>query len=1336
MKKSFSLLMCLLILFCARNSLSQNNAWILAPQYHQVLPTGPGPSLPLPTSSSPEGYHGQAAQYAQNIQMDASGNILFFIVDDKIYDRNGECILSEDPWQFTSLFSYERLQNVNYFSQSTAMNGTASEILIIPDKDDCNLFHIISSGAIHNSPSNFTPQNVGVAYGKLKISYDGNGNITPSSKISLQSFSDANGTHVASMLSLEQIIGIQNLDFNDLVHQRSPTLAVVDNGNSYTVLYRNIQGLYRLTIGNGNISYNNFITIPGSNQMPQNYEMEAVKLANGNIRVAAFNAINNNITGVQIVDITPLGTIVTGSEKTLQYDKNLFSSSGVRYFYGLEFSTDGNRLFVTHPTYNNNSTLDYWDISGTPVKTVLSNETEIGIGQIEMAKDGKMYIPRQNYLARISNINSTPTLNLTALSIPSYSPVLGINSQQPPLRILQDQLDGSNVYDNVQPSTYHATSYNVQTSGVWDGVSNPIAPGSSIINIEKELRIKAGVSVTFKNIMFQFAPGARLVIENGVSGGQGGKLLLDSTTLTNMPVCGKEDMWLGVEVWGNSTVAQGTVLNSSQGVLRMYNNSKIEHAYVGVLLSKRNTDQAGVVLLSSYDNNYNGGVAQVQNSEFLNCQYGMYFNTYTVGSNNLSTISGSTFKWENLFKKPSVKPQNHIHLFKTSAVTITASNFLQETPAVYGGIDQYGKGIYSNNSEFKVYSGCTNIFLPIGQDCAESNTVRSQFKNLVYGVYVVNSNSKPFVVLRNEFTNCSYGVYSIMAKNQTVSRNKFHVAESTGQTCGLYVYRGTGYKIEENIFQEFDNPLIANGSGNSYGLIIYDSDTLHNEVYKNTFSKLKIGAQAQGINGRKVGQNNDGTTGLQFICNEFKSPIYLTDIGVNGRIDKEQGESGAISIQDARKRAARNVFSMYGEDPLVYPTHDIFMSAGSQYIEYTHLADNAHTPDNYTILNVVAHTQTYIGADVYSDANTCPSKFGGKFIIFEPIALKNKSDSLSSKIDGGNTAALMSAIETNPNSIQTQGLLLSKAPYLSDQVLESYFQSGASNAKVKNVLLANFGLSDYLKNKLQASSRSNALKNDVLNFITSFSPRKQLLSELKQVHIAQNDMQRIAISSVLQDNTIANTYDSLEAILKQCVGLDFQESLLELYSWKQDQAKFDELLSQLSSQITAEKSQYYQLIYAVDGGILSSTEIPHTFMRSLENLANQQNDVLVAASAQMLLDELINGEITPVILPLIATPSSRSSMIANEEQNTTALMGPAAIFPNPTSGEVTVLFSEIEASVAQVYLYDLSGKEIMHQTFEKTTQGKLDLSNLKKGSYLIKVSVDGAPIKTNLLVVE
>lgn len=71
---------------------------------------------------------------------------------------------------------------------------------------------------------------------------------------------------------------------------------------------------------------------------------------------------------------------------------------------------------------------------------------------------------------------------------------------------------------------------------------------------------------------------------------------------------------------------------------------------------------------------------------------------------------------------------------------------------------------------------------------------------------------------------------------------------------------------------------------------------------------------------------------------------------------------------------------------------------------------------------------------------------------------------------------------------------------------------------------------------------------------------------------------------------------------------------------------------------------------------------------------------------------------------------------------------PATVYPNPTTGSVVISFEETETQRA-VKLFDMQGQEIM--TSAATAQSlNLDMNALAPGLYLLKVRVDGRPVKT------
>ena len=66
---------------------TQNDFWSLPPNYYV---NSSGSYLSLPTGPVPgQDYQGQAAMHSHNAMQDANGNLLFFVIDGYVYDKDG-----------------------------------------------------------------------------------------------------------------------------------------------------------------------------------------------------------------------------------------------------------------------------------------------------------------------------------------------------------------------------------------------------------------------------------------------------------------------------------------------------------------------------------------------------------------------------------------------------------------------------------------------------------------------------------------------------------------------------------------------------------------------------------------------------------------------------------------------------------------------------------------------------------------------------------------------------------------------------------------------------------------------------------------------------------------------------------------------------------------------------------------------------------------------------------------------------------------------------------------------------------------------------------------------
>src|SRR5690554_767160 len=132
--KTINLILFGVMIVFFNNLSAQNGVWTLPPNY-SINNTISLSVYPLPTvSSSQYGYHGDEAKNASNAMQDANGDLLFFIVDGEVYDKEGYLI-----GDLTT-----KLQNTS--NSPDRVKGTA-EIAIIPQPDNCDVYYIVAAGS-------------------------------------------------------------------------------------------------------------------------------------------------------------------------------------------------------------------------------------------------------------------------------------------------------------------------------------------------------------------------------------------------------------------------------------------------------------------------------------------------------------------------------------------------------------------------------------------------------------------------------------------------------------------------------------------------------------------------------------------------------------------------------------------------------------------------------------------------------------------------------------------------------------------------------------------------------------------------------------------------------------------------------------------------------------------------------------------------------------------------------------------------------------------------------------------------------------------------------------
>ena len=1007
---------------------AQNPGWTVPNKYVKFETWSTTlPSLPVPTNiygststntaNDPwDGYDAnQTADYASNMMLDQQGNIRFFIVDGFIYDGEGNFI------------DYLQTPNGN-------MVTGYSEIAIVPDPSDCDRYYIIAHRILNYDR---LPYVLLLDMGEINLYGESYGSCSHFGQLV-----PINGTGDLSV-AIENITPNWAPDFGGLKNSLG-FIAVSDLriDNSYLAFVTNKQGIFRYKIDATGFHYDNeLISFPdyGYNQAETRSEMELIKLSSGNYRIAVpYGPEFLIVDGYPIrevlftAELNSNGALIGGSQKYFYtHDYNPLGINKSARFKGLEFSEDGSRLYVTRRVEAGNpqsiSQFSYYDWNNpTPdlVPFTVPAGYDVQFSQIELSANDDLYLVYPTGLLKLPSASSaipgTMVNFMNFTNNPTYAGFIPANSTTIRLYLLPDQIDGMD-YEAYQVATqqccidnagYEAEKY-VASSATWSPTVNLFLPQNPFsiglgndVYIQKELRIPAGVNLTINNMNFHFAPGARCVVENGNGSLQGGKLTLNNTTFTVDDRCA-DDLWLGVEVWGNTANSQGSISSSTQGRLLVQNGSEISHAFIGAFAGKRNSTiipttsgcpGTEVVSAFSFDGAHNGGIIVGINSTWLNNQRGVYFRPYiaSTGTNNKSYFKLCDFIWDAPLKGGHPL-RFHAQLSSVKGIRFTGDDFENQAQSMFS-YTQTGTGIYAFRSQFYVQSYCP-VLLPPCTSCA--NATPSTFEHLRYGIRTYHYTGDPltYTVNRSEFEDCQYGISSYKTDNARISQNQFNIRQASYQTAGIVLNRTPNYSVQEN-------ELAGNGSpiGQlSYGIVVKNTGIANNDIYKNTFESLHIGAQSEGDNAVEITANNyPGSTnfnmsGLNYTCNNFELDIDLADMTiVNGRIDLFQGHAiGHASLSAATMGAARNYFSLDGES--ISLEHDITVSGTNpQEIQYVGLATPHYLADSYSPNWVLPLVSSYMGTQATTSFNMCPSKLCEKHHV---VLVGHRQDLLDLKSD-------------------------------------------------------------------------------------------------------------------------------------------------------------------------------------------------------------------------------------------------------------------------------------------------------------------------------------------------
>lgn len=453
-----------------------------------------------------------------------------------------------------------------------------------------------------------------------------------------------------------------------------------------------------------------------------------------------------------------------------------------------------------------------------------------------------------------------------------------------------------------------------------------------------EILIGSGYTLTITDdAIISMGENSKIVIMDG------GKLVVNNATITS----GCNGMWQGIELQGDYSELQS---DAAKGVVELLNGAVIENAVIGI-----STRTPGNVFIGSIPGT--GGIIRAENATFRNCQTAVQMYPFkNNGSNYATSIDKSyfrncTFVTDDDFLLKGVTAPTHMNLDGIYQLRVEGCTFRNdETPPVPGYLysSLKGTGIMALDASVVVTPLCTTQTVPCG------GQIRNQFINLHNAIHItqplttqgystlikeadftgnyraVYANSPQLLQVKQcSLVNNYRGVYLLNSQGAMVEVNYVEIAEeyettTLGYPYGLYLDAGHGFSVEGNNFSS------AYPGTASYGILVNNTGAKNNEIYRNTFTGLKVGIQPQFRNKGKI---NNEDLGLCLFCNEFENPDTW-DIWVGGKSIATHKKNIGINVSQ-QIRTWNNTTNQW--DP--YPAGNLF-SPGHLNLPQNPNADN------------------------------------------------------------------------------------------------------------------------------------------------------------------------------------------------------------------------------------------------------------------------------------------------------------------------------------------------------------------------------------------------------------
>jgi hypothetical protein len=818
-------------------------------------------------------------------------------------------------------------------------------------------------------------------------------------------------------------------------------------------------------------------------------------------------------------------------------------------------------------------------------------------------------------------------------------------------------------------------------------------------------------------------PGGQLIIEEGA-------------VLKGLEACLGEFMWEGIELLGEPSLPQAPL--SNQGFCAIRNSSTIMNAVIGVAVGKTEYNERGRIQITVNDG---GGVLQVapviwplnqRSGIFIDCRNSVQFAPYEFNPTRPSNRSMFHLAEFNNYQK-MVDPEymdSGIESFVTLERVHTLRFYGTKFRKDYAVNNAIETGIKSIDANFWV----DRSFMVVDQ-YGNNMGQQSSFYGLFYGIKADNVISTVSFMVKGSYFDLNYvGVYANNVNYMQILRNEFVIQFLN--SWGILVSECTGYRIEENVFNGGAQLVGGNQAGSGVVFVRYFPNEDLDIIYKNQFYGLNHGVRSFGyLNG-----NTTAGQGLKIVCNHY-----------SGNIRDNQIEwwplpcasicPGVSVSQGSLSEPSRNTF-----DPFCNFFSEKFLNAVPNLVVDYYF----NMPLDPTDPQFCRYRIDPIASGNIFEEDDCPSRID---ISGYPdrLAISQNADTalvLESLIDGGNTEALLTLIETG-SAQQILNALLQFSPYLSNAVLIKMMEEAGLNAsQLADIILLHsadpsvpqpepdpetneitaLANEEEVISSIEVLPISPMLKNILLEAQKGRSAKQALLTEIGRYKANSRFALNNCIQYFLADTVCESAHDSLMDLLRYHPSFLYIRTMIERHFLAK---QFDSAWVKLNTlNGIPEYENYVSLMsYLIDigqnGYYVEYLRQDESGKELIESIAADSSKYGYEAARAIL--SHVFGYQYPVELPESESQSSPRMLKPSKTKDTYSGPKQIIIQPNPFNLQTEIKIINNGFSVSSVFkITDMHGKEIKQYELKQGDNSfTLHSAGLKPGVYAGQLFQDG-----------